>query len=83
MIIDEYDLDTKLTILFTMVNRNNIDKQVIEFIKGRKYNATIRFQAKPVTENALNNLVLIDDKKDSNVKEDYLKLIDEILNEGE
>lgn len=79
-IIDDYELDTELTILYTMVNRNNIDKQIMELISGNRFDTTIRFQAKPVTENALNNVVLIDDKRDTNVKEDYLSLIDEIIN---
>ena len=78
-IIDDYELDSELTILYTMVNRNNIDKKIIELISGKKFETTIRFQAKPVTENALNNEVLIDDYKHSNVKEDYLALIQEII----
>ncbi|MBU5890271.1 hypothetical protein JVV71_23450, partial [Vibrio cholerae O1] len=59
-IIDDYELDTELTILYTMVNRNNIDKQIMELISGNRFDTTIRFQAKPITENALNNVVLID-----------------------
>lgn len=78
-IIDDYELDTELTILYTMVNRNNIDKQIMELISGNRFDTTIRFQAKPITENALNNVVLIDDKRATSVKEDYLSLVDEII----
>lgn len=81
-IIDEYELDTKLKVLYTMVNRNNIDKNVIGTISVDKFQTTIRFQAKPVTESALNNSVLIDSATDSGVKEDYKDFIKEIMKES-
>ena len=81
-IIDEYELDTKLKVLYTMVNRNNIDKNVIGTISAPKFETTIRFQAKPVTESALNNTVLIDSVTDSGVKVDYQNLIKEIMKES-
>lgn len=81
-IIQDYELNTKLSILFTMVNRNNIDKNIIQSIKENSFNTTIRFQAKPITEASLCNNVLIDDNKNSSVKEDYLNLIEEIQKEG-
>lgn len=81
-IIEEYELDTKLKVLYTMVNRNNIDRNVIETISADKFQTTIRFQAKPVTESALNNSVLIDSAKDSGVKEDYKNFIKEIMKES-
>ena len=81
-IIDDYELDTEVTVLYTMVNRNNIDKQFIQEISGNRFKTTIRHQAKPVTESALNNEVLIDSSKSSRVKDDYLNLIDEIVKRG-
>ena len=81
-IVDDYELDTELTVLYTMVNRNNIDKQIIQNISGNRFEITIRHQAKPVTESALKNEVLIDSSKSSKVKEDYQKLIDEIIARG-
>lgn len=81
-IVDDYELDTELTVLYTMVNRNNIDKQIIQNISGNRFETTIRHQAKPVTESALKNEVLIDSSKSSKVKEDYQKLIDEIIARG-
>ena len=81
-IIDEYELDTKLKVLYTMVNRNNIDKNVIGTISAQKFETTIRFQAKPVTESALKNTVLIDSDTDSGVKDDYQNLIKEIIKES-
>lgn len=81
-IIDDYELDTELIVLYTMVNRNNIDKQIIQDISGNRFKTTIRHQAKPVTESALKNEVLIDNSKSSKVKEEYINLIDEILTRG-
>lgn len=81
-IIDDYELDTEVTVLYTMVNRNNIDKQFIQEISGNRFETTIRHQAKPVTESALKNEVLIDSSKSSKVKDDYLNLIDEIVKRG-
>ncbi|MEY8515210.1 ParA family protein [Lactococcus taiwanensis] len=81
-IVDDYELDTELTVLYTMVNRNNIDKQIIQDVSGNRFETTIRHQAKPVTESALKNEVLIDSLKSSKVKEDYQNLIDEIVARG-
>lgn len=81
-IVDDYELDTELTVLYTMVNRNNIDKQIIQDVSGSRFETTIRHQAKPVTESALKNEVLIDSLKSSKVKEDYQDLIDEIVARG-
>lgn len=76
-VIDSYGLKTKTKILFTMVNRNNIDKEVINSIPMEHYESTIRFQAKPITESSFNNSALIDSKK-SNVKEDYIAFLNEV-----
>lgn len=81
-IIEDYELDTTLTILYTNVNRNNTDKKVIESIAGKQYNTKIRYQAKPITENSFNNTILVDDKIDSGVKEDYLTFIREFISKN-
>lgn len=81
-IIEDYELDTTLTILYTNVNRNNTDKKVIESIAGKQYNTKIRYQAKPITDNSFNNTILVDDKIDSGVKEDYLTFIREFISKN-
>lgn len=70
-VISSYGLDTKIKVLFTMVNRNNIDKGIIESIPMAHYESTIRFQAKPITESSFNSSALID-SGDSGVKDDYI-----------
>lgn len=75
-VIRSYGLETKIKVLFTMVNRNNIDKGIIESIPMAHYESTIRFQAKPITESSFSNSVLIDNG-DSGVKDDYLLFLDE------
>ncbi|MCT0449980.1 ParA family protein [Lactococcus lactis] len=75
--VNSYGLKTKTKVLFTMVNRNNIDKQIIESIPMEHYETTIRFQAKPITESSFNNEVVID-TQDSNVKSDYLNFLHEV-----
>ena len=71
-------------ILFTMVNRNNVDGKFIQLInkvcQGKVYKTEIRYQAKPISESSFNEQVVIDTK--SNVAQDYLELIEEILEEG-
>lgn len=76
-VIRSYGLETKIRVLFTMVNRNNIDKKIIESIPMEHYETTIRFQAKPITESSFNNIVLIDGNEDSNVKNDYILFLEE------
>lgn len=76
-VVKSYGLKTKTKVLFTMVNRNNIDKQIIKSIPMEHYESTIRFQAKPVTESSFSNNVLID-SRDSNVKDDYIAFYKEV-----
>lgn len=80
-IIDDFGLDTEIKILFTMTNRNNIDKSVVESFQNKSYAVKIRNQAKPVTLAGFENTVLIDNNKSSNVKEDYLSFIEEVIGE--
>ena len=77
-IIDDFGLDTEVKILFTMTNRNNIDKAVTTAFENMSFSTKIRNQAKPVTQAGFDNAVLID-SKDSNVKLDYLEFIDEFV----
>lgn len=80
-IIDDFDIDTEVKILFTMTNRNNIDKTVTEAFQKSSYGVKIRNQAKPVTLAGFENAALIDNIKDSSVKEDYLAFIEEVIGE--
>lgn len=73
-----YQKKIKYKILYTMVNRNNIDRNIIDSIKDNTFNSTIRFQAKPITESSFKKISLIDSKK-SSVKEDYELFIKEYL----
>lgn len=75
-VISSYGLNTKIKVLFTMVNRNNIDKGIIESIPMAHYESTIRFQAKPITESSFNSSALID-SGDSGVKDDYILFLEE------
>ena len=77
-IIDDFGLDTEVKILFTMTNRNNIDKAVTAAFENMSFSTKIRNQSKPVTQAGFDNSVLVD-SKDSNVKLDYLEFIDEFV----
>ncbi len=83
-IIENCDLEIDFKILFTMRNRNNIDKAIIEEVseklKGRVFKTTIRTQAKPVTDSTLNQRVVIENKK-SAVAQDYELFVEEVLND--
>lgn len=80
-IIDDFGLDVEIKILFTMANRNNIDKTIIDSFANKSYSTKIRNQAKPVTSAGFEQTVLIDDNKESNVKKDYLEFIKEVIGE--
>lgn len=76
-----YNVDTNFKVLYTMVNRNNTDREVMDSLPVDKFDTTIRYQAKPVTDSEIKGLLLVDGK-DSNVKQDYIDLIEEIDREG-
>ncbi|MFV0380925.1 MAG: ParA family protein [Breznakia sp.] len=80
-IADSYDLDIDHKILFTMVNKNNTDKQRIEDITANRKNhiikTQIRYQSKPITSSAYFTEAVINGN--SNVGADYLQLVKEIL----
>lgn len=83
-ISDGFDITPDCKILFTMINRNNTDKEVITQLHEAKafkiYNTQIRYQSKPVTEASLENKILIEDKT-AGVAEDYRSLVKEFIDE--
>ncbi len=84
-IMDDFDLDIKFKILFTMVNRNNTDKHVMQhfnqFGNFHVFTTKIRTQHKPITQASFDRDVVIANK--SNVGNDYKNLINEYLGETE
>lgn len=81
-IIHNYRLNIKVKILFTMVNRNNVDKLLIDLFKKichqQVYETTIRNQPKAVAQAGFEQTLVIENKK-ANVGIDYQALIDEII----
>lgn len=69
-------------ILLTMVNRNKIERSVVEMVKNlykeRCFSTTIRHQAKPITEASLSKSVLLA-VSESPVAEDYKTLVNELV----
>lgn len=82
-IADSYDLELDYKVLFTMVNRNNTDKQRIEEIsklcKNKAIKTSIRYQAKPITDAGYAHYAVID--SNSNVSRDYAELVEELLSQ--
>lgn len=80
-IVEDFDLDIDTKVLFTMVNRNNTDKRVIEEFRSfdhlKVIQSQIRNQPKPVAEAGLNSGVVVTQK--NNVGNDYRELVDEYL----
>lgn len=72
-IMDDFDLNVKCKVLFTMVQRNNTDRDVIqqfrEMVDGDVFKTQIRHQAKPVTQAGFEGNAVINDK--SGVGQDY------------
>lgn len=75
------DCENDFRILFTMVNRNNEDRYIIDLFKkylpDNVFDTTIRYQAKPFATASMKNQILIEDSK-SGVSQDYLALIREL-----
>ena len=69
-------------LLFTMRNRTNVERETekrLRILSGNRcFETSIRYQSKPITTSSLENEILID-KSNSNVAEDYKKLVDEIF----
>ncbi|MDH6367054.1 MULTISPECIES: AAA family ATPase [unclassified Breznakia] len=75
------DCNYEFKILFTMVNRNNEDRFIIDLFKkylpNNVFDTTIRYQAKPFATASMNNQILIDNTT-SGVANDYLEFIKEV-----
>lgn len=80
-IAESYDLDIDYKVLFTMVNRNNADKQRIDHINKlcneKVIHTQIRYQAKPITLAGYKQTAVINSI--SKVAMDYKDLVDELL----
>ncbi|MGB4984227.1 MAG: ParA family protein [Erysipelotrichaceae bacterium] len=79
---ENYDLDITYRVLLTMLNRNNLDKQIADEFKllvdDKLFVTKIRNQSKPITEAGLNKKAVVDNAK-TNVGIDYQSLVKEIL----
>jgi len=84
MVIKDIDRDARIDyhILFTLVNRNRLERQTIarfrEIYGNHIFQQPIRYQANPVKNANFNNTLLIDDMQAS-VSADYRNLINEVL----
>lgn len=84
MVIKDIDRDARIDyhILFTLVNRNNLERQTIskfrEIYGDHIFRQPIRYQANPVKHANFSNTLLIDDMQ-ANVSADYRRLINEVL----
>lgn len=80
-----YQATMDYRIVFTMVNRNNMEKSIGNMIResygDHVMQNVIRYQAFPFRKAHFENRILIDDKT-SNVAEDYRKLIQEMIENG-
>ena len=69
-------------LLFTMVNRNKIEKELEKTLRylfpSNCFHSSIRYQAKPVNTASLEKKILIDHSK-SGVAEDYKQFVNECL----
>ena len=81
-VVKGFKLKIKVNILFTMVNRNNVDKLLIELFKkickNQVFETTIRNQAKAITQAGFEQEFVIEDKN-ANVGADYQQLINEMM----
>lgn len=82
-VMQYYNPQLKISVLFTMVNRNNTDKAMIQLMKkvfgDVVYNSSIRNQAKPISTASFNQKVVLESQRDSGVKSDYLEFIEEFI----
>lgn len=77
---ENFGKNIRYKVLFTMVNRNKIDYEIMNNIKSKLtetnyYNATIRYQAKPIKDSRKKYISVVDYK--SNVGDDYKEFIAE------
>lgn len=81
---ENWELNLDMKILFTIVNRNNEEKAIIEqlsaLLPGNVFNTIVRSQPKPIAAaSAANKAVIRDTRKDVGVAEDYRKLVEELM----
>lgn len=85
-IATSFELDILIRPLFTMVQRNNTDKERISKLKEFSNNiikpieATVRHQAKPIAQSSYDNTIVINKAK-ANVGKDYQAVVDYLINE--
>lgn len=84
---ENYEVNPTVKILLTSVTRNNTVKLIIDELKHLKnisnlnmYEQYIRFQDKPITTAEMENRLVINDTK-TNVANDYIQLVHEIIKE--
>lgn len=74
-------LEFDFKLLFTMRNRNKVEKEIEETLRylfpERCIGQTIRYQAKPIVQASLQKEILIE-SSNSNVADDYRNLVEEI-----
>lgn len=76
-----FHLNVQTKVLFTMVNRNNTDREVIDlFDDATRFDQTIRYQAKPVTKAGFDKTFVVEDAN-ANVGLDYKQFIEELRRE--
>lgn len=80
---ENFDVEIPYKVLFTMKNRNNIDKEVISSLKTlvgetKIFKTEIRNQAKPIVDASFSKKMLLDNMQ-SGVALDYSSFINEIM----
>ncbi len=80
-----FDLNIDYRVLITMMNRNNLDKSVVEdltnIVGDKLFQTKIRNQSKPITEAGYNQRAVISNLK-ANVGLDYRNFVNEIIGKG-
>lgn len=81
---ENFDCNPKIKVLFTIVSRNNTEKEVINQLSSATdtYESRIRNQPKPIAEASLENRVVIKDVKIP-VAQDYIALVNEMIGGAE
>ena len=83
---ENWELDVDFKVLFTIVNRNNEEQDIIEqlvgLVNGKCLKTIVRSQPKPIVAASANNKAVIKEtSKNIPVAEDLRRLVDEILEE--
>lgn len=78
-----FELDVDYKVLFTSVNRNNADKEMIEeitnFIPDKVFKSQIRSQSKPISIASLSKKAVITENQERvGVAKDYQEFVDEL-----